>query len=292
MHPTEESLSVRGLIVPAIGDLRRHLGSFVIYGIFFAVLNSLVLAPTFAFLFALMVTWGGDRVMSNGEVFDFFLSPVGLAAILFLITAVLTTVMTQQAGLMIIFASLRMRRPIGSFRALLAMLSKLPGILVINITRATVLLLILLPFAGVGAWLFDRFLGDYDLNYLVQVRPPVFWWGAVVAALLIIVAVLVVLIAHTRMVFAFPAYFFGGHSLTSALRQSLSLARGNTIRLVRLFVVWLTVVGLLNFALNLLLAQLGPLLVPLAGKRLAVVAAMIGLVLAVQGFAHAASTLR
>jgi len=287
MRPTEDILSVRGVILPSIRDFHRHLGRFVVNGIFFAILDSLVLGPTFAFVFTLMVRWGGDRVMSNEEIFDFFLSPIGVGATLFLIVAVMTTLMTQQAGLMIIFANLRMSRPIGSIRALLAMLFKLPGILLINIVRAVVLMLILLPFAGLGAWLYSRYLGGYDLNYLVQVRPAAFWWGAAVATLLVVVAALCLLIAHTRVVFAFPAYFFGGLSPTAAMRHSFSLAQGHTLPLVRLIIVWLTLVGLLNVVLSALLEQLGPAIVPLAGRRLAVVVVVIGLVLAVQAFAHA-----
>jgi glycerophosphoryl diester phosphodiesterase len=287
MPRTADILSVRGLIFPSIRDFHRHLSRFIVNGILFAILDSLVLGPTFAFVFTLMVRWGGDRVMSNEEIFAFFLSPIGVGATLFLIVAVMTTLMTQQAGLMIIYANQRMSRPIGSVRALLAMLLKLPGILLINIVRAVVLMLILLPFAGIGAWLYFRYLGGYDLNYLVQVRPAAFWWGAATATLLVVVAALCLLIAHTRVVFAFPAHFFGGLSPTAALRHSFSLARGHTLPLVRLFIVWLALVGLLNVVLSALLEQLGPAIIPLAGRRLAVVAFVIGLVLAVQAFAHA-----
>ena len=291
MRGKEDILSLRGLIFPSIRHFRRHLGSFIVTGIFFAILDSLVLGPTFAFLFTLMVRWGGDRVMSNDEIFEFFLSPIGVGAILVLIVAVMTTVMTQQAGLMIVFANLRMRRPVGSVRALLAMLFKLPGILLINLARAVGLLLILLPFAGIGAWLYFRYLGGYDLNYLVQVRPAAFWWGAVVATLLVVVAVVCVLVAHTRVIFVFPAYFFGGLSVTAAVRQSFSLAKGHTLRLVWIFIVWLALTGLLNVVLGALLDRLGPAIVPLAGHRLEVVVVVIGLVLAVEGFAHAALNL-
>ncbi len=82
MRRTEDILSVRGLILPSIRDFRRYLGSFIVNGIFFAILESLVLGPMFALLFTLMVRWGGDRVMSNEEIFDFFLSPIGIGAIL------------------------------------------------------------------------------------------------------------------------------------------------------------------------------------------------------------------
>jgi glycerophosphoryl diester phosphodiesterase len=291
MRRKEDILSVRGLLLPSVRHFHRYLGSFIVNGIFFGIIDSLVLGPTFAFLFTLMVRWGGDRVMSNEEIFAFFLSPIGVGAILVLIVTVMTTVMTQQAGLMIIFANLRMSRSVGSVRALLAMLLKLPGILLINIARAVVLLLVLLPFAGIGAWLYFRYLGGYDLNYLVQVRPAAFWWGAAVATLLVVVAVVCVLIAHTRVIFAFPAYFFGGLSPTAAMRQSFSLAQGHTLPLVRILIVWLTLTGLLNVVLGTLLEQLGPAIVPLAGRRLAVMVVVIGLVLAVQGFAHAALNL-
>jgi glycerophosphoryl diester phosphodiesterase len=291
MPTTRKVLSVRGLIVPSILDFCRYVSRFIAYGILFAMLNSLVLAPTFAFVFSLILHWGGGQVLSNDEIFEFFLSPIGVAAILFLIVAVMTTLMTQQAGLMIIYANLRMRRPIGSIQALLAMLYKLPGILLINLVRAVVLVLVLLPFAGIGAWFYFRFLSGFDLNYLVQVRPPAFWWGVAVGTALIAVAVLCVLTAHTRVVFAFPAYFFDGLSPLAALRRSFLLARGYTLALVWLFVAWLALAAAINLTLGALLGQLGPAIIPLAGDRLTVVAVVIALVLAVQAFAHAALNL-
>ena len=291
MRQSADILSVRGLILPAIGDFRRYLGSFVVYGILFAILNALVLTPAFVFLFTFMVRWGGGRVVSNDEVFDFFLSPIGVAAILVLIVAVLTTMMTQQAGLMILYANLRMQRPIGSVRALLAMLLKLPGILLINVVRAILLLLVLLPFASVGRWVYFRFLSAYDLNYLVQTRPAAFWWAGTGAVLLIVAAVLCVLTVHTRVIFAFPAYFFGGYSATAAMRRSFLLARGHTVPLVRLLILWLAFAGLLNLVLNGVLAQLGPAIIPFAGNRIAIIVVMVGVVLALQAFAHAALNL-
>jgi membrane-anchored glycerophosphoryl diester phosphodiesterase (GDPDase) len=93
MRKTNDILSVRGLILPSIRDFHRYLGSFIVSGILFAILNWLVLGPTFAFLFTLMVRWGGDRVMSNEEIFEFFLSPIGVGAILVLIAIAMTTLM-------------------------------------------------------------------------------------------------------------------------------------------------------------------------------------------------------
>jgi glycerophosphoryl diester phosphodiesterase len=290
-HWMDESLSVRGVVLPSIGDFHRYVGSFVINGILFSILNTLVLGPLFTLTFAGLVRWGGDRVMSNEEIYEFFLSPIGVGAIIVLITASMTTVMTQQAGLMIIFSSLRMRRPIGSIRALLAMLFKLPGILAINLLRAVALMLMVLPFAGTGTWLYFSFLGDLDLNYLVQVRPPAFWWGAAGVGVLILCAVTVVMAVHVRMIFAFPAYFFGGRPLLGALGESFRLTKGHTFGLIRIFVTWLACAAILNIALSAVLEQLGPWLVPLAGRRLELVAAVIGLVLAIQSLAHAALNL-
>jgi glycerophosphoryl diester phosphodiesterase len=63
--------------------------------------------------------------------------------------------------------------------------------------------------------------------------------------------------------------------------------------LVWLFIAWLVLATLINVALNALLDRLGPAVIPLAGDRLTVVVVVvvIGLVLAVQGFAHAALNL-
>lgn len=288
MRRPEHCLSVRGLILPSIRDLGRHLGSFTAYGILFFFFNSLLLTPAFTFLFALLIRSRGDRVVTNDEILGFFLSPIGAGAILLVFLAVFTTVMTQQAGLVIIYASLRGSRPVGSLRALLAMVLKIPGMLLINGIRAVLLLLILLPFAAIAAVVYLRFLSGYDLNYLVQVRPPAFWWAAAGGGVLAVVAVLCVLTVHTRVFFAPPAYFFGGFSPLAALRQSALLARGYTGPLVRLFLIWIVAVGALNLLLGSVLERLGPAVLPLAGTRLEVVVAVIALVLTVQGLAHAA----
>ena len=61
MRRTIDILSVRGLILPSVRDFQRHVGRFIVSGILFAILDSLVLGPTFAFLFTVTVRWGGDR---------------------------------------------------------------------------------------------------------------------------------------------------------------------------------------------------------------------------------------
>jgi glycerophosphoryl diester phosphodiesterase len=288
MRSTTNELSVRGLILPAIGDFRRYGRSLIFFGILFGVVNSLVLAPAFALVFTFVVRWSGGHVVTNEEILGAFLSRSGVLGTLVLVAAVMTTTMTHLAGLMMVYANLRMRRSVEWVRALLAMVTKLPGILLINIVRAVVLLLVMLPFLAIGASFYYRFLADYDLNYLVQVRPAAFWWGAVAAALLIAIAGFCVLVAHTRVMFAFPAYFFGRLSAMAALRQGCSLARGHTLRLVWIIAVWLVMAWTLNFALGTLFDRLAPTIVPMAGRRLGTLVVVIGLVLAFEALAHAA----
>ena len=276
------------MLLPAIGEFNRHRNSFVFFGLLFGVFNWLVLAPAFALLFTVMVRWGGGRVVTNDDILGFFLSPIGISATLVLLVSVMTTILTQQAGLMIVFANLRMHRPIGWVRALLATLSKFPGILLINIGRAIVVWLVVLPFVGLGAYIYHRFLTVHDLNYLVQVRPAVFWYGAIAATLLVTAASFCLLLVHTRVIFVFPAYFFGRLSPMAALRKSLALAKGHTLRLVWIFVVWIVAVGVLNTVLGVLLDRLGPMIVPLAGRKLTVVAIVVGTILVVNAVAHVA----
>ena len=70
MQRTPSPLSVRGLILPAMGDFNRHRGSFVVFGILFGILNSLILVPAFALVFALVVRWGGGQVVTKRDTFN------------------------------------------------------------------------------------------------------------------------------------------------------------------------------------------------------------------------------
>ena len=284
-------LTVRGVVDPAIRDFQRHAGTFVAYGILLKILNAAVIAPLLALLYAGIVRWGGDHVLSNEEIFEFFLTPVGVLALVALLMTASTTTMTEQAGIMIIFANKRARRPMHSLRALSAMLRKLPGILTLNMLRAVAVLLCAVPFAAIGAGYYSLYLSGYDLNYLVQVRPAPFWWGATVVALLVLGFLAVVLFFHVRMMYAFPAYFFGGRSLTAALREGFTRVGQAPMAVARVLVSWLLTSVFLHLVLDLSLDPFGEWVLGHTGNSLAVVAIVVGLLLTLQLFCVTALSL-
>ncbi len=165
-------------------------------------------------------------MLSNGEIFEYFLSPIGVFAIAVLFGVFLTTMMTEQAGLMILYANRLNATPMTSLRALFTMLPKLPGIIGIAILRSVITLLCAAPFAAIGFWYFDRYMSSYDLNYLAQVRPPAFWAGITVGSLLVLAGAILVGSIHIRLILAIPAYFFGGRSIPQALRESIEITGG------------------------------------------------------------------
>jgi glycerophosphoryl diester phosphodiesterase len=217
-----------------------------------------------------------------------------MGSLVILAAVILTTTMSERAGLMTIYARRRRGEAIQALGIILEVVRKMPGILGMTAALLTVYLLCLVPLAAAGTWYFLAFLSSYDLNYLFQARPPAFWWGLAAVGTLLVAALALGLFLYIRLILALPALLFQGKSPLAALLEGVRVARGSGLVMTRLLLIWIVIttgVGLLlDGAMNLLgilagemapggVTTMATLLGTLAAMELLVIAALSFLVL-------------
>ncbi|MFO0875897.1 MAG: glycerophosphodiester phosphodiesterase [Gemmataceae bacterium] len=211
-------------------DFRRSLVAFVVFDLLFRLANVWLLLPTITYALSRVMAHAGYVAVSNSEVLDFLLSPLGLlyAALLGIVSIAL--LLLEQAGLMVLASGQRPRVGIAFLEP-------------VRVTRLAALLcgltlLLVAPFAFL-AWLtYHLLLSHQDINFFLAVRPPVFWLAVALGALIAMAALVTLGIAFVRWSFALPILLFEQQPPRTALRLGRERVRGSAWRVGLVLLGW------------------------------------------------------
>ena len=148
--------------------------------------------------------------------------------------------------------------------------------------------LVMVPFLAIAAAVYFSLLTEYDINFYLKEKPPVFLVCLGIGGVLGVVLAAILLRLFSGWLFALPLVLFEDVRPAEALRVSSERARGHRRTLVLWIVGWFLVTTLISAALTGLVALLGDILIPDTTSSLhwlvvaigitVVVWAMIGLV--------------
>src|SRR4051812_16803414 len=239
------------------------------FSLAFRALNLVLLAPLAAATLRLCLLRWGRASVGNFEIASFFLSPVGLAAMLGVGTIGLATLYLELSGLIRLLADDRLHWW-ESFKSSSGMFHRL---IHLGVRQLVVYLAWAVPFLvaiGVIYWLLWS---GKDLNGLIILKPPAFWWGAtlagVIAAAYIVLALQIFL---RRSLYAVPILVFEpGLSVSQALRKGIERSRGTIWRSARAIAIWAAILCVLTAAVLGLLQIVLQAMLSLAGSSLATV---------------------
>ena len=274
------------LFARSVVIVRRRLGSLVLLGVTSRLIGSLVFGPALSMLVAFLVARKGRYSFGNTDILAFFLSPTGAFTLVAVATLFVFAQTVEVASLML----LGREDPgeVGSpfvrsvWRALLAS----PRLLGIAGRQSLVMAVLAVPFLGLIALTYKFAWSGWDLNFLVEIRPPRFWVGAGIAAVVALAYAVVALALLVRWAFAIPCVLFEGLSSRMALRASAVQVKGQKWRIARIAVSWLAatiavdavMVAVLRVASGFVLANVGGSLavaIPTAAGLLALHAVLI-----------------
>ncbi len=253
--------------------------SLVAADVLYKLLTFTVLTPLFVLLFHAVLTLTGDGVLSDVDIAMFFAGPTGWLCAIVLGSIWLTIVALEQATLLLILAI----RSTGENMSIIAALRFTVGqaAKVIGLSAWIICwnLLIIAPFLLLAGGVYYWLLGEFDINYYLNVRPSEFRIAVAVGIALMTVLFGLLLRLYSGWFFALPLVLFEQMPASDALARSKELVSEHRSRILVWLITWGCVVFAVNALLAVFLGGVGSLLIPASIGSLAVLAARIGLLM-------------
>jgi glycerophosphoryl diester phosphodiesterase len=256
-----EPLSVSGLARSVWHDFLRAWRALVIYEILFKILQAWLFVPAVALTLAIILSRAGYVAVSNMDIVDFLLTPLGLLYAALFGTAAVALLLLELAGIMVLagLAKRTERPPFQEFlRAVLARVLRVAQLAAIVLV---LLAFVLVPFLLLAILTYRLLLSEHDIYFYWKERPPVFWLAAAIGGLLFVAALAVTAWLCVRWALALPIVLFEKQSARAALRASRERVRGAGWRVGSILIGWvlgtlllgaLSEVGFQSFAAALL----------------------------------------
>jgi glycerophosphoryl diester phosphodiesterase len=234
---------------------------------------------------------GDSKVLADQDILFFALSPAGLAALLVMGTVSLAILTLEQACLMTIsFGEVHGRR-VTVAEALWYGARHAWPVVLMALRILVRCLLIALPFLAAGGLVYLLLLREYDINYYLAQRPPVFFFAAgAVATLLAVMAVLVIRRLLTW-AYALPLLLFEGRGAAEALAVSEERTSGTRRIVAVVLVAWGIAAALLSAVPLVVVGAVGRWLVPRFSDSMTMTVVVIGGLLVFLGLLNLAVTL-
>lgn len=229
--------SIRGALA-AYGTAWGLLRPLVLSQLAFNVLLAAFLGPLLALSLRLAVALSGQPALADFDIAWFLLSPVGFVSLLVVGSLALTLGVLNTGFMMGIALNARMWDSHRFLDGVGTVLPQLGRVVLFAIHLLLRILAITLPFLLVAGVIYLNFLTEFDINYYLSTRPPVFV-GAVAAIAVVLGVMSVVLIWKlSGWAVALPMVLFSRARPRASFAQSLAHMRGRRARLVVALVIW------------------------------------------------------
>ena len=151
--------------------IRRCGRKLIEFELLFTLVSAGIVVPSFGWLLRHLIAKTGNVTITNYDLIAFAMSPYGLLFMVITLFSSFTVFFTQRAGVTILAASSLYDIPIGPVRALIFATARLPVFIRLGSIYAACLLLLSVPFIGLGYLIFSVFLQGHDINYYLYFKP-------------------------------------------------------------------------------------------------------------------------
>ncbi len=261
--------------------IRASWRRLIVTDILYKILAFVVLTPLVGMLLRALLALFGHAAVSDMDVVLFCLGPAGWVCLVLLGSLTLAIVALEQASLLGILCARAAGQDLAPMAALqFAGAHAWP---VIRVTTRLVgwTLLASAPFLAIAAGAYWMLLSDYDINFYLRERPPVFWVALGLATVMAVALVALLLRLCAGWFYALPLVLFESVTPRDALRVSAARAHGHRRLLLRWIAAWLMATAALSVVGTALVALVGRWLIPACGDSLRLLAAAVGCTLLV-----------
>jgi glycerophosphoryl diester phosphodiesterase len=133
-----------------------------------------------------LLSLSGQSVLSDLDIAYFFLTPFGMVALILFAALLMTILVFELASLMAISAGSVQGLHVGIMSSLYFTARRARRIFLFAIRLVIRVLVIVLPFLAVGVAIAWFLITDYDINYYLSEKPPVFLVAVVVIGLILL----------------------------------------------------------------------------------------------------------
>ena len=274
----------------ALGILRKSIGQIFTTHLAYITLGVILFTPLVGVLGHLLLHLSGKTALSDLDIAYFLLSPLGMAALILIAALLITILAFEQASLMAISAGAVRGLHIGTLQAVRFTARRAARIFLFTTHLVARLLIITLPFLAAGGAIAWLLLTDYDINYYLSEKPPVFLIAVAIIAVLLLAMLVVLIRKLLGWSLALPLVLFTDTSPASAFAESIKLVEGHKREVVTALLSWAVVALLLGAVVVVCVQLLGSLLAPLFFDSIKLLVIVLGGIVALWSLGNLVTT--
>ena len=273
-----------------LGDFRRLFVPLAWFELVFKGVAALLGFAGGAGLLAILMQSTGTSAVTNTDIVEFLLTPVGVLVVAMLGLSTLLGTVLEHLGVMAIAARFQRGQKINALGITRILGSLLLRLLRLEAAGLALLVLTAAPLALLGGLTYAALLSAHDINYYLADRPPSFIAAVIIGGLLGAIFLVVIAYLYVRTVLLFPIILYEDQPAWPALRESLNRTRGAFRRLGTILLGWQIAGVLLSTALVSGFAVIAGLLLHAIAARFWVLVPLVALLLALHAILLAALT--
>ena len=250
-----------------------HLSSFTSYLPLSALSSSL---PCSGGLGRLLLSLSSKEVLADTDIIFFLLSPYGMMALVVFSAMFITMVIFEQAALMITYIAAVEKRQEDLIQILGYTVAKALVIFKFSILLVLRLLAIVLPFLAAGGLVAWLALTQYDINYYLANKPPIFIAAAALIGALLLAMSVVLIRKLLSWSLTLPLILFGATPPGQSFTQSAALVKNNKKLVAFVLIGWGLSAFILSFLVLGLIQVLTSNIIPLFYDRMTMLLMVIG----------------
>ncbi len=267
------------LLNGTIRDFRSSWKSLVLTDIAFKLFTFIVFTPLVGVLFRGLIATSGSAVKSDLDILFFFLGPVGWICFILVGALWLGIVALEQASLTGIICAKSADKDLGPIAALRFAAANAWSVIRVTIRIVALTLLVITPFLAVAAAVYFALLTEYDINYYLKEKPPIFGVAVGIGVVIVVALVALLLRLFTGWFFALPLVLFEDVSPREALKLSATRAHGHRRTLLCWIVGWVLGISILSALTTGMVGVVGRLLTPDSTDSLRLLTVTVGVTL-------------
>lgn len=225
-------------VFQAFGQAWQLKWPFLSSHLAFNIVLTAFLAPMMALTMRLVLSLSGEPALSDFDIAMFLVSPVGLLSLLIMSGLALTLLVLNISIMMSVALGARQAHGYHFGAGMGTVLAKWRRIFSFAVRLTVRVLGLALPFVAVAGGIYLYFLTEYDINYYLSNRPPVFFGVIAGAGLSLAIGGVLLLNMLLGWALALPLVLFSDVTPEASFAESRARMQGNKMRLLRKVVVW------------------------------------------------------